>query len=217
MAAGLAVRFAVDDPFPFVARPRSQASPLRRAPGGSRPISASASIVFPEPDSPTMPSVSPSPSVNETSFTGRTQPARVGSSTVKPRASRRVAMATSYVQPEGMRLDFAARISCERGQWRASGMTKRSAVCVSEKRQTLLSVRPADFPAAMTSASRMCFWPLRSSVSQGRASNPPLQGITSRISNRWRSLRGRREACVTATGGAACAAPWLQSGECVRA
>ena len=52
------------------------ASPVRRAPCGSRPINASESIVFPEPDSPTIPSVSPSPSVNETSFTGRTQPAR---------------------------------------------------------------------------------------------------------------------------------------------
>ncbi len=52
---------------------------------------------------------------------------------------------------------------------------------------------------------------------RGGSANPPLQGITSGISNRWRSLRGRREACASATGGAACAAPWLRSGECVRA
>ena len=37
----------------------------------------------------------------------------------------------------------------------ARGITKRRAVCVSEKRQTLLSTSPAAFPAAMTSASRI--------------------------------------------------------------
>ena len=58
------------------------ASPLRLAPGGSSPISASDSIVLPEPDSPTIPSVSPSASVNDTSFTGRIHPASVGISTV---------------------------------------------------------------------------------------------------------------------------------------
>src|SRR5579863_432815 len=77
-------------------RESSHASPLRRAPGGSRPISASASIVLPDPDSPTMPSASPSPSVNDTSFTGRTHPSRVGSSTVSPRRSSIVAIETSY-------------------------------------------------------------------------------------------------------------------------
>src|SRR5271154_5468112 len=99
-------------PFPLTPRGLSHASPVRRAPGGSSPIRASASIVLPEPDSPTMPSVSPSPSANETSFTGRTKPERVGSSTVKPRASRRVAMGTSYVQREGSRRNFASSISC---------------------------------------------------------------------------------------------------------
>src|SRR5580704_10263771 len=66
----------------------------RLAPCGSNPINASESIVLPEPDSPTIPSVSPSASVNETSFTGRTHPPGVGSSTVSPRTSRLVAMET---------------------------------------------------------------------------------------------------------------------------
>ena len=63
---------------PFAERSRSSASPLMRAPGGASPIIASESIVLPEPDSPTMPSVSPASSMKETSFTGRTHPLRVG-------------------------------------------------------------------------------------------------------------------------------------------
>jgi len=54
-------------------------------------MSASASIVLPEPDSPTMPSVSPRSSVNETSFTGRTQPVGVGNSTDRLHTSSLVA------------------------------------------------------------------------------------------------------------------------------
>jgi hypothetical protein len=65
----------------------SDASPLIRAPGGSKPISASDNIVFPLPDSPTSPNASPSPMRSDTSFTGRTHPAGVGSSTVNPRTS----------------------------------------------------------------------------------------------------------------------------------
>jgi len=63
------------------------ASPLTRAPGGSNPISASESIVFPLPDSPTSPSDSPAPMRNDTSFTGRTHPAGVGNSTISLRTS----------------------------------------------------------------------------------------------------------------------------------
>ncbi len=48
-------------------RSDSQASPLRRAPRGSNPTSASASIVFPLPDSPTRPSDSPCREPNDTS------------------------------------------------------------------------------------------------------------------------------------------------------
>ena len=82
-------------PLPFP-QPRkfNQASPECRAPCGSNPINASDNIVLPDPDSPTIPSVSPSPSVNETSFTGRTHPLGVGSSTVSPLTSRLVAMET---------------------------------------------------------------------------------------------------------------------------
>jgi hypothetical protein len=65
----------------------SDASPLTRAPGGSNPISASDNIVLPLPDSPTSPSDSPAPMRSDTSFTGRTQPAAVGSSTVSARTS----------------------------------------------------------------------------------------------------------------------------------
>ena len=53
--------------------PSNRISPLTmRAAGGSRRRSDSASVVFPEPDSPTMPSVSPESSVNDTSLTART-------------------------------------------------------------------------------------------------------------------------------------------------
>jgi hypothetical protein len=47
-------------------------------------MSARESIVFPLPDSPTNPSASPSAICSDTSFTGRTHPAAVGNSTVKP-------------------------------------------------------------------------------------------------------------------------------------
>ena len=57
---------------------RSRSSPSKRispetirAAGGSKRSSESASVVFPEPDSPTIPSVSPSASVRETSSTAR--------------------------------------------------------------------------------------------------------------------------------------------------
>jgi hypothetical protein len=42
---------------------------MMRAAGGSSRSSESASVVLPEPDSPTIPSVSPSRSVNDTSST----------------------------------------------------------------------------------------------------------------------------------------------------
>ena len=61
-------------PRDFVRRssPSNQISPLTvRAAGGRRRRSERASVVFPEPDSPTMPSVSPSPTVSETSSTAR--------------------------------------------------------------------------------------------------------------------------------------------------
>ncbi len=63
--------------------------PLTRAPGGSKPISASDNMVLPLPDSPTSPRDSPLLMRRDTSFTGRTHPAAVGSSTVNPRTSSR--------------------------------------------------------------------------------------------------------------------------------
>ena len=78
-------RFTREPPAPFA--DASHASPSTLAPGGSKPISASASIDFPLPDSPTRPSDSPVSSANETSSTGRIHPAGVGSSTVSPRSS----------------------------------------------------------------------------------------------------------------------------------
>jgi len=66
------------------------------APGGSKPISASESMVLPLPDSPTSPGDSPAAMRSDTSFTGFTQPAAVGSSTVTSRMSRRESTFTSY-------------------------------------------------------------------------------------------------------------------------
>ncbi len=71
------------------AGPVSDASPRTRAPGGSNPIKARDSIVFPLPDSPTNPSDSPTAMRSDTSFTGRTQPVGVGNSIVRPRTSSR--------------------------------------------------------------------------------------------------------------------------------
>ena len=48
--------------------------------------------LLPEPDSPTMPSVSPRRSVNETSLTAWTTPSRVGKRTVRLRTSSRAAV-----------------------------------------------------------------------------------------------------------------------------
>lgn len=49
--------------------------------------------------------------------------------------------------------------------------------------------------------------------SSGRPFKPMPQGL----SNRWPSLRGRREVCASAKDGVTYAAPWLQSDGCVRA
>src|SRR5208337_4118042 len=62
-----------------------KASPVTRAPGGNNPIKARDNIVLPLPDSPTSPRASPGAIRRVTSFTGRTQPATVGSSTVSDR------------------------------------------------------------------------------------------------------------------------------------
>ncbi len=66
------------------------AVPETRAPGGNSPISASASMVLPLPDSPTIPSDSAGASCNETSFTGRIHPAAVGKSTIRSRTSSKL-------------------------------------------------------------------------------------------------------------------------------
>ena len=55
----------------------------------SRPMIARFETLFPEPDSPTMPSVSPRESANDTSETACTMPSDVGKRTVSPRTSRR--------------------------------------------------------------------------------------------------------------------------------
>src|SRR5258708_39698278 len=73
-----------------LASPPSSAAPATRAPGGSSPISASASMVLPLPDSPTSPSDSAGASWNEMSFTGRIHPAAVGKSTVRLRTSSKL-------------------------------------------------------------------------------------------------------------------------------
>ena len=66
-------------------RPNSSRSPNRTEPvteafPGSKPINAIASVVLPQPDSPTKPKTSPSWTVRETSLTADTVP----SSVVKP-------------------------------------------------------------------------------------------------------------------------------------
>ena len=66
------IRRISDSGFANRSSPSNRMAPaMIRAPGGSRRSSDSASVVLPEPDSPTMPSVSPSRSVNDTSSTAR--------------------------------------------------------------------------------------------------------------------------------------------------
>jgi hypothetical protein len=78
---------------PFEAR---RASPLTRAPGGDKPMSASDSMVLPLPDSPTRPSDSPGGMPSETPFTGFTEPAAVGNSTVSSRSCNTSPARESY-------------------------------------------------------------------------------------------------------------------------
>src|SRR5208282_3146478 len=73
-----------------------QISPPTRAPRGNNPIRANESIVFPLPDSPTKPRVSPAAICRDSSFTGLTHPTAVGSSTVKDRISSKAVIPLSY-------------------------------------------------------------------------------------------------------------------------
>src|SRR5690606_1028017 len=57
---------------PSSSSPRSRTEPVTRAPSGRSPITASASAVFPAPDSPTTPSTSPAPAVRHAPRTART-------------------------------------------------------------------------------------------------------------------------------------------------
>src|ERR1700690_816719 len=59
---------------PMSSRPSKRTEPETRAPSGVRAISASAVIVLPEPDSPTPPRLSPSPSENDVRSTTRCDP-----------------------------------------------------------------------------------------------------------------------------------------------
>jgi hypothetical protein len=74
----------------------SRASPLTRAPGGNKPMSASDSMVLPLPDSPMRPSDSPGGMPSETPFTGFTLPAAVGNSTVSSRSCNNSPTRESY-------------------------------------------------------------------------------------------------------------------------
>src|SRR5262249_29135085 len=68
-------------------RPSNSASPDVRAPW-VRPTIVSAETVLPDPDSPTMPSVRPRSSVNDTPRTACTTPAAVANETCRSRTSR---------------------------------------------------------------------------------------------------------------------------------
>src|ERR671934_1342399 len=76
-------------------RPSKVAEPERTRPArGRRPRSASAVTLFPQPDSPTMPSVSPGPMSNEIPFTACTVPPPVQKWTRRSSTARRGASGT---------------------------------------------------------------------------------------------------------------------------
>jgi mannose-6-phosphate isomerase-like protein (cupin superfamily) len=63
--------------------PPSRMSPVIRLPGGRRPAIASAVRLFPQPDSPTNPTVSPSPTSSEISRRAWTSPLDVERETLR--------------------------------------------------------------------------------------------------------------------------------------
>ena len=64
--------------------PSKASRPALTSPGnGTSPISASMARLLPEPDSPTMPRISPCSSVSDTRSTARSGPAAEGNSTVR--------------------------------------------------------------------------------------------------------------------------------------
>src|SRR5919109_5381555 len=104
-------------------RPSNRAEPERTRPArGSRPSSASAVALFPQPDSPTMPSVSPAPISNEIPFTACTVPLPVQKWTRRSSTARSDASGTAddapAEEPERLALaeapDAAAELRVER-------------------------------------------------------------------------------------------------------
>ena len=68
-------------------RPSKRIEPETRASSGVKAISASAVIVLPEPDSPTIPRLSPSAIENDVRSTTRCNPRRVATSTASSETS----------------------------------------------------------------------------------------------------------------------------------
>ena len=66
---------------PTSSRPRKRTLPLTVALTGSRPIVAIANVVFPHPDSPTSPKISPAATDRDTSLTAETVPSSVSNPT----------------------------------------------------------------------------------------------------------------------------------------
>src|SRR5439155_9100080 len=91
-------------------RPSKRAEPERTRPArGRSPTSASAVTLFPQPDSPTMPSVSPGPMSNEIPFTACTVPPPVQKWTRRSSTAKRGASGTTEDAPaeEPERLSLA--------------------------------------------------------------------------------------------------------------
>src|SRR3954471_21105659 len=97
---------------------------VTRPGGGTRPSTARAVIVFPEPDPPTSPTTSPRPTVSETPRTTDTQPppSRTGKATSRSRMARRASATVLSGQ--------AAQPADRRGDAEAGGAGVRPAVAV---------------------------------------------------------------------------------------
>src|SRR6266566_1519871 len=144
------------------------ASPLT-PPAEAKPISASDSIVFPLPDSPTNPSDSPALMRSDTSFTGPHPASRRGQLHSELRANR----SCGHLRDEIGKVKLVIGGDCRRKilspHLLDNGMTNFSAVCVAEKPTTFTSFRPVLRPATRTSFSVMCGWPLGYTIQRAAA------------------------------------------------
>src|SRR5271163_536847 len=96
--------------------PSKRSSPETTAPSGSSPIKASAVIVLPEPDSPTIPRLSPADAENDISRTTRRGPRGVGRSTARSTTSSSISAPRPQTRIERVAQSVAEQIESEHAE-----------------------------------------------------------------------------------------------------